>query len=544
MKIEITEHLKNLLTSRNGLAQQVNTEGEQILVAKAEADTKHNQECPCLKKTGECTDDAFKNAMAEIEEKINAQKTKRAEIENLDKLINSGQTIQDIELKSLENPFNDPTQPLTGTGMTRTAQEALYPQKDSFYTRFATNFHHFLEQQKLTKRDDVKGRPITGQTTLKDGSVFNSVASFHGCFGVNQNEIVSTSKSVATELGIYSSDFETKMRTTREAYFKSMFTQHPLAGGDGTLYAPTEVFAGNTGGLCEFIIDDTPDVLPYPPLSFLDCIPVRRIPKSYVLYVRQTLRVNNASGVGESVVLTDENPTDIAVDFRPLKPESEFGWTQGKAYTITFADTIPVSEEFLEDCPAIADAVESQLMENVRQEFYDQIINGDGSDGEYPEILGLLAQVGLSTRVHQGAASFFGNTMGAGTADDNIRETIIRAIFDAEAYGYTVDCILMSFEDYTQMYFLKDGNDKPLYTDAELNTIRGAKVRADVRMPAGTALVGAFRQVVQLLIRRAIRLDIGWIDKQFRQDMLTLRATLRGGLLVKAPHALIRVTGI
>jgi hypothetical protein len=39
-------------------------------------------------------------------------------------------------------------------------------------------------------------------------------------------------------------------------------------------------------------------------------------------------------------------------------------------------------------------------------------------------------------------------------------------------------------------------------------------------------------------------LDIGWIDKQFVQDMLTLRATMRGGILVRAPHALIRVTGL
>jgi hypothetical protein len=542
MKIEITEHLKSLLQSRNELAQQVNTEGVAILTAKTEADSNHNKECPCIKKTGECTDDTFKNAMGDIETRVATQKTTRDEIAKLDSLIGAGETVQDMELKSNEK-FNDPNQPVTGLGMSRIAQDSLYPKKESFYSRLATNFHQFIHKNGIAKRDDVKSRPAIMQETLKTGEQFFGVASFHACFGANQSEVISTSKSVGQELGVYEG-IEGTLKSARENYLKSMFTQHPLAGGDGSLYDPTAVFAGNTGGLCEFIIDDTIDVLPYPPLSFLDCIPVRRIPKSYVLYVRQTVRVNNASAVGESVTLGTDNPTSIAVDFRPLKPESEFGWTQGKAYTLTFADTIPVSEEFLEDCPAIADAVESQLMENVRQEFYDQIINGDGSDGEYPELLGLLAQVGLSTRVHQGAASFFGNTMGAGTVDDNIRETIVRAIFDAEAYGYTVDCILMSFEDYTQMYFLKDGNDKPLYTEAELNTIRGAKVRADVRMPAGTALVGAFRQVVQLLIRRAIRLDIGWVDKQFRQDMLTLRATLRGGLLVKAPHALIRVTGI
>lgn len=546
MTPEMKEYLNSLLKSRNELAQSINTEGESILTAKMQADKAHvDAKCKCLDKSGECEDNTFKEAMAKIEERITAQKSLRDEIGKLDSMIGSMETVGDAELKGEKTGIEE-GQPVTEGGMMAIAQRALAGQKAGFYERMATDFHAFLQKCNLNKKDDVKSRPVLGQSLTKSGENFNMVASFHASFGTTQKEVISTSKSIAQGYGAEASEIETALKARRESFAKSMFTQHPLAGGDGSLYDPTAVFAGNTGGLCEYMIDDTVDVLPYPPASFLECIPVRRIPKSYILYVRQTLRVNNASAVGESGQVGTDNPATpgVAIDFRVEKPESEFGFTQAKAYTLTFADTLPVSEEFLEDCPAIADAVESQLMENVRQEFYDQIINGDGSDGDYPELLGLLAQVGLSTRVHQGAASFFGNTMGAGEATDNIRETLVRAVFDAEAYGYSVDCILMSYEDYTQMYFLKDGDDHRLYTDDELDNIRGAKVRADVRMPAGTALVGAFRQVVQMLIRRAIRLDIGWVDKQFKQDMLTLRATMRGGLLVKAPHALIRVTGI
>jgi hypothetical protein len=183
-------------------------------------------------------------------------------------------------------------------------------------------------------------------------------------------------------------------------------------------------------------------------------------------------------------------------------------------------------------------------MENVRQEFYDQLINGDGSGGEYPELTGLLALVGLSTRIHRGAASFMGNVMMPGVATDNTRETIERAIFDAQAYGYNVDCVLMSHDDFVEMTFLKDNDGYRLYTDSELSSVRGAKIVYDIRMPAGLAIAGAFRQTVRILLRRAVRLDIGWVDNQFREDMLTLRATMRGGLLAKVPHALIRITGI
>lgn len=544
--MKLSDHIKSLLEKRNGLAQESNTEGESILTVRSELDTAHKSDCPCRKATGraeDCTDETFKNGMAGLQERIVVQKAKRQEILDLDALIEAGSEIKDLMIADDTEEID----PVTSDGMKKVS-DLLYPKrKGSMLNNIGTDFYGFVHQLGLTTVEDVKSRLLMSQRAqLKDGSTFTAAASFYASFGSSKNELQSSTKSVATDAGL-GKDFETAIKARRaNANTKSMFTQVPgLSGGDGDLYAPSEIFPGNTGGLCEYMIDNTLEVLPYPPASFLECIPVRSIPKSYILFARQTLRVNNASAVGESVLLTgSDNPTDAPVDFRPIKPESEFGFSQAKAYTLTFADTLPVSEEFLEDCPAVADAVESQLMENVRQEFYDQILNGDGSTGENPELIGLLAQVGLSTRIHQGAASFMGNTMGAGAADDNVRETMVRAIFDAEAYGYSVDCIIMNYDDFTNMYFLKDDIGRPLYTEGELMSINGAKVRKDVRMPAGVALVGAFAQTVQILIRRQIRLDIGWTDKQFLQDMLTLRATMRGGVLVKVPHALIRVTGL
>jgi hypothetical protein len=542
--MKLSEHIKALLEKRNGLAQETNTEGDSILTVRAELDKAHKSDCPCKKETGraeDCTDESFKNGMATLQERITAQKTKREEIVQLDELIEAGMEVKD---RIIDEDVEE-LSPVTGIGMQKSAESLFPKRKGSLLNNIGVDFYGFLHQVGLTTVEDVKSRMGMGvPDTLADGSRFATAASFYATFGTSKAELVASTKSVSGDRGL-GKEFEEKLQT-RRSNTKSMFTQVPdMSGGDGSLYAPSEIFPGNTGGLCEYMIDNTLDVLPYAPASFLQAIPVRTIPKSYILFARQTLRVNNASAVGESVLLAgSDNPTDAPVDFRPIKPESEFGFSQAKAITLTFADTLPVSEEFLEDCPAVADAVETQLMENVRQAFYNQIINGDGSTGEYPELIGLLAQVGLSTRVHQGAASFMGNTMGAGSADDNIRETLVRAIFDAEAYGYNVDYILMNYDDFTNMYFLKDDIGRPLYNDAELERINGARVLKDVRMPPGVALVGAFAQVTQLLIRRQIRLDIGWIDKQFVQDMLTLRATMRGGILVRAPHALIRVTGL
>ena len=543
--MKYNELIKALVDNRNTLAQEINTEGAALLEKRAELESSHKSDCPC-RKTGTlggepCTDDTFKSGMADIEARILEQKKRRDQLISYDESIEAGEEVSE---KALEAAVAGVTGPVTSGGMMIPNIEGLYPaKKETFFQRFGNDFHSFLGKTGLLKSEDIKSRGARATYPLKNGDKFNCAASFYGTFGSQQRELRSASKSLGLEIG-KAAEIEAAVGEYREAV-KSMFTQVPgQSGGDGSLYAPTAVFAGNTGGLCEYIIDDDVELLPYPPVSFLSCIPVRRISKSYVLYVRQTLRINNASGVGESVVLSAANPTGIEVDFRPIKPESEFGFSQARANTITFADTLAVSEEFLEDCPSIADAVETQLMENVRQEFYDQLINGDGSGGEYPELTGLLALVGLSTRIHRGAASFMGNVMMPGVATDNTRETIERAIFDAQAYGYNVDCVLMSHDDFVEMTFLKDADGYRLYTDTELGSVRGAKIVYDIRMPAGVAIAGAFRQTVRILLRRAVRLDIGWVDNQFREDMLTLRATMRGGLVAKVPHALIRITGI
>lgn len=541
----ISEMLKALEEKRNALATELNTEGLAIQEKRASLEAEYK---------GKETEQVFIDGMVELNARKEVQKTKRAEVLSLDEEIEACIPIKMLEAQGVSE---EDLSKAAALAVTQGNGQIPYRQNNrtaptggnALGYRMGEQFQKFLAHTDLMGAEKV--RNLGGPTfKSKNGGTFHSAASFHGIIGSNESEVDEVGADLGVEIG-QPAQFDKALKDRRAAVSalatKSMFTQHPMAGGDGSLFSPESVFPGNTGGLCEFIIDNDLPLWPYPPSCFLDCIPIRRIPKSYVLFSRQTLRINNASAVGESLQLSagtepESRTTDNAIDFRVLKPESQFGFSQAKAWTVTYADTLPVSEEFLEDCPTVADAVETQLLENVRQEFYRQIINGDGSEGAYPEITGLLAQVGLSTRIHRGAASYMGNTTPAGDVADNIRETIVRAIFDAEAYGYSVDCIIMNHDDYTTMEFLKDEMGKPLYTEAEKNTIKGAKVCKDVRMPAGTALVGAFRQVVQVLIRRAIRLDIGWIDKQFAQDMLTLRASMRGGLLVKVPHALVRIT--
>lgn len=531
---EFIEQINAQITKHAAIGEECDTTGLEIIKRRNELDS-------IVEKTSE----AYKEKFGELEGMISEQMTKRAQAEEIEKAIESAKPMKRFDEFKMESEAFTPN---ANTGEILGTLMSSHKDTTPFQQQLGRDFWHSLKAAKLLSSEAIKNNlQSPRQSKLRNGEQFNSAFAWDATFGRNDGELFEAAKHLGVDLGWKD---EATVKSTRET-LKSLFTQVPdVSGGDGSLYQPTAIFAGNTGGLCEYQIDNSIDVLPYPDAAFLDCMPVQQIAKAYILFVRQTLRINNASGVGESVVLPnlldfDDGVTPNPIDFRPIKPESEYGFSQAKAHVITIANTIQLSEEMLEDCQQIVDIVEQQLMEDTRQEFYRQLIEGDGSGGLYPEMIGLLSVLGMSTRIHQGAASFFGNTQGAGLVTDNIHDTLERSVFDGQAFGYVIDCIITSLEDYIEMAMQKNGlDDRKLYTDAEINTIRGARVRPDVRMPAGTAIAGAFRRVLRILLRRALRLDIGWVDDQFLTDMLTMRATLRGGLKVTSPHGLIKITGM
>lgn len=528
---ELIEEVNKSIAQHATIAEQADSTGLEIIKMRNELDV-----------TVEKGSDAYKEKFTALEAMIDEQLIKRDEADAISKAIESAQPLKQYEqLKSGSRPVTESAQ----IGFLSSFEKDNTP----LGQKLGRDFWHSLKQAKLLKAEAIKGVATTKQFFLKNGERFNSAFQWDAVFGSNPTESMEVAKRLADENGW--AGIGDSLKSTRESV-KSMFTQTPDgSGGDGSLYNPTAIFAGNTGGLCEYQIDNAIDVLPYPEASFLECMPVQQIAKAYLLFVRQTLRINNASGVGESVVLPNlldftDGVTPNPIDFRPIKPESEYGFSQARAGVITIANTIQMSEEILEDCQSIVDIVEQQLMEDTRQEFYRQLIEGDGSTGENPEMIGLLSTLGMSTRIHQGAASFFGASQGAGISTDNIRDTLERSVFDGQAFGYRIDCIITSLEDYITMAMQKDEtlSQLKLYSEAEIDVIRGAKVRPDTRMPAGTAVAGAFQRVLRILLRRALRLDIGWVDDQFLTDMLTMRATLRGGLKVTSPHGLIKITAL
>lgn len=531
---ELTEKYKAFAVERNALSEKVDEQGLELIKKRDYIEKELTKESP-----------DYEDKMQELDEAIAEQKSLRSKVLKFDEFIENVKPTELLSAKDFEDIVGkNSDEPVTDNAVMDFLASQNTP-KRSFADNIGDDFFGFLQEAELTSASKIKSRAMYSEQQA-DGSTFNVAATFNAILGKNQADRKEAVKSLASknddsQLGLSAETYLETLKERREAV-KSMFTQTPLAGGDGSQYNPVGVFAGNTGGLCEYDIDNDVAILPYPKLSFLDCIPFEQIPKSYRLFVRQTLRISNADSVGETIY---SPPVDFIVD----KPESQYGFTQNRAYTVIFANTIPVSEEFLEDCPAIADIVRNQLLRDTLEAFYAQLLNGDGSTGANPQLVGFFNTAGVSTRIHRGASSYNLDSgavaQGAGLAGDTTRDTVERSVFDSEAFGYDVDCALLSHDDYVDMAMLKKPNsEEKLYTEAELNNIRGARVRYDTRITAGTGLVAPFGQTVKALIRKSLQFDIGWTNKQFIQDTLTLRARMRAGNIVKQPFALIRLSGM
>lgn len=346
------------------------------------------------------------------------------------------------------------------------------------------------------------------------------------------------------ETGIKSEELRDVVKRTREA--KSMFVQEPMAGGVpagevGSQYNPTGVFAGNTGSICEYLIDEEVELLPFPDVSYMNLFGRRTINKGSLRFNRQTHRLINAKGVNQSIVTPP-------VNFLVSKPESQFGFSEAKARVQTYADTQPMSEEFIDDCSGLVDIIENQTEQGIGQVYALETLVGDGiGTAQNPQITGLNALIGLSTLTFRGTGSIpVGQLMNAiaDTPDtDTPRDAIERSIIEMSYRGYLVDFFIMSARDHTNMWFEKDVDGRKRWTEGELNLIHGARIRGTLNQPAGTAIGGDSRTVKRLM-RQGFRIDYGWINEYFRQDMQMLRVTMRAGLKVGMPSKLIRITGL
>lgn len=100
-----------------------------------------------------------------------------------------------------------------------------------------------------------------------------------------------------------------------------------------------------------------------------------------VLFVKENVYTNAAATVAEATTTSDG-----------AKPESSLTFTQDSAPVQVIAHWIPITRQALDDVPMLQSYVEGRLIDGLRREENDQLLNGDGTA---PNISGILDQSGL-----------------------------------------------------------------------------------------------------------------------------------------------------
>ena len=186
-------------------------------------------------------------------------------------------------------------------------------------------------------------------------------------------------------------------------------------------------------------------------------------------------------------------------------------------------DTLPVTEEFMEDDAMFAAELELFLETNVDLAIDEQLCNGTGVSNT---LIGLYASAPAYVPVAQGIA------------DANIFDLVLKVSEDITVSGgsrFAPDTIIARKSVINQMKLKKDANKNyitPPFVSADGNNIDGMLVIESNVAPANT-LVICDRKFGRIYEKTGLVLSKGLVANQFVEDAMTLKARKRLAFLIK-----------
>jgi len=241
-----------------------------------------------------------------------------------------------------------------------------------------------------------------------------------------------------------------------------------------------------------------------------------------IIYMVETTFTNAAAAVAEGLA----------------KPESALVFDQRTDPVSKIAHWLPVTEEFLEDVPAISSYIDARLTLGVQLAEEDQLLNGNGTP---PNIMGVMNRAGLATAVARNA----GATPPEGNADAILRQ--ITAIATT-AFVYP-DGIVMNPANWFTIATSKDAQGQYFgggpFSSLPTASLWGTPVAITPSIVANTALVGAFGTMSQVFRKGGIRVEASNSHQDFFiKNLVAIRAEERLALAVYRPGAFGKVTGL
>jgi HK97 family phage major capsid protein len=247
-----------------------------------------------------------------------------------------------------------------------------------------------------------------------------------------------------------------------------------------------------------------------------DLIPQGRTSRSQVTYMEETTTTNLAAPVPEG----------------GLKPESELAFTERNSPVRKIATVLPITDELLEDEPAVQDYVEQRLRVFLALAEENQLMNGTGVA---PQILGLMDPALVTNAQPLGA--------------DPVPDAIYKGMTLVQINSFLdPDGVIMHPTDWQDIRLLRTVDGIYIWgspSEAGPERIWGLPVVKTTAATLGTAVVAAFGTAMQIFRRNEVSFAISTEHADFFiRNQLMLRVEERLAFVVYRPLGITRVTGI
>lgn len=251
------------------------------------------------------------------------------------------------------------------------------------------------------------------------------------------------------------------------------------------------------------------------PIQLLDILPMGSTGQAAVPYMEETTRTHAAAETAEGEAFA----------------ESEFAFTERSVNVAKITDSLPVTDEQLEDVALVESYINGRLSFGVRQRLDRQCLIGNGTA---PNMRGILNVSGIQTRAK-----------GEDPAMDALYKMMVSIRLTGRAMPTHHNIHPLDWQD---IRLTKTADGIYIFgSPMEAGPVRlwGLPVVENDALTEGTSLVGSFDPSwITLFERRGIDVQVGYVGNQFGQGRRTIRADMRAALVVMRPAAFGTVTGI
>lgn len=249
------------------------------------------------------------------------------------------------------------------------------------------------------------------------------------------------------------------------------------------------------------------------PPQVLQTIPRFRTSQDTIKFMEETTRTNNAAEKAEGATYA----------------ESAFAFTERSQTVEKITDSVPVTDEQLEDVEAAEDYLNQALPENITQRLDLQILQGDGNT---PNLLGILNKPSIQTQAK-----------GADPVFDAIHKAITKVRVTGRA---TPTFVYLHSNDWQDLVLTRTADGLYILGNpAQLVDPRvwGLPVVPNEANTENTGLVVATSKAA-LYVKKEITLSVGYVNTQFAEGEKTVRAEMRCAMVFRRAAGACTVTSI